>query len=45
MAVLSSYTQSGNREDLIDVVTRVAVEETPFLSSIAKTKATGTLHE
>jgi len=45
MAVLSSYTQSGNREDLIDVVTRVAVEETPFLSTIAKTKATGTLHE
>jgi len=45
MAVLSTYSQSGNKEDLIDVVTRVAVEETPFLSSIAKTKATGTLHE
>ena len=45
MAVTSTYTTAGNREDLIDVVTRVAVEETPFLSSIAKGKATGTLHE
>lgn len=45
MAVLDSYTQTGNREDLIDVVTRVAVEETPFMSSLKKTKATGTLHE
>ncbi|NOR56982.1 MAG: hypothetical protein GQ474_00485 [Sulfurimonas sp.] len=45
MAVTSTYTTAGNREDLIDVVTRVAVEETPFLSSIGKGKATGTLHE
>jgi len=45
MAILDAFTQTGNREDLIDVVTRVAVEETPLLSSIGKTKATGTLHE
>jgi len=43
MAILDAFTQTGNREDLIDVVTRVAVEETPLLSSIGKTKATGTL--
>jgi len=45
MAVLDSYTQTGNREDLINVITRVAVEETPFLSAISKTKASGRLHE
>jgi len=45
MAILDAFTQLGNREDLIDVVTRVAVEETPFLSSIGKKKATGVLHE
>jgi hypothetical protein len=45
MAVTSTYTSAGNREDLINVVTRVAVEETPFLSSIGKGKASGTLHE
>ena len=45
MAVFQSYQAIGNREDLINVVTRVAVEETPLLSSIQKTKATGVLHE
>lgn len=48
MAVTSTYTTGsagGNREDLINVLTRVAVEETPFLSSIAKGKASGTHHE
>jgi hypothetical protein len=45
MAILDSFTQLGNKEDLIDVITRVAVEETPFLSAIGKKKATGVLHE
>lgn len=45
MAVFQTYTAIGNREDLINVVTRVAVEETPLLSSISKTKATGVKHE
>jgi len=44
MAV-NTYTQVGNREDLIGVVTRIAVEETPLLSSIGKTKATAVRHE
>jgi len=45
MAVFQTYTAIGNREDLSNVVTRIAVEETPLLSSIKKTKATGVLHE
>jgi len=45
MAILDAFTQKGNKEDLIDVVTRVAVEETPFLSAIGKKKASGVLHE
>ena len=45
MAVFQTYTAIGNKEDLSPVVTRIAVEETPFLSSIKKTKATGVLHE
>jgi len=45
MALYSSTSQAGNREDLINIVTRVAYDETPLLSSIGKSKATGTLHE
>jgi hypothetical protein len=35
----------GNREDLTDVIYRISPTATPFMSSIAKTKATATLHE
>jgi hypothetical protein len=35
----------GNREDLEDVIYRVAPEETPFISNIGKAKATAILHE
>jgi len=45
MAVFQTYTAVGNNEDLSNIVTRVAVEETPLLSSIKKTKATGVKHE
>ncbi|MCK5613900.1 DUF5309 family protein [Candidatus Pacearchaeota archaeon] len=45
MAVFQTYTAIGNLEDLSPVVTRIAVEETPLLSSIKKTKATGVKHE
>lgn len=45
MAVFQTYTAIGNKEDLSPVVTRIAVEETPLLSSIKKTKATGVKHE
>jgi len=35
----------GVREDLSDIIHRVAPEKTPFISSIGKTKATNTYHE
>ena len=35
----------GNREDLSDVLTLLAPEETPILALAAKAKATSTLHE
>lgn len=35
----------GNREDLTDIIDRITPTETPFYSMIAKTKASGTLHE
>lgn len=35
----------GNREDLSDMIYRIAPTETPFMNMIRKTKATATLHE
>lgn len=42
---LTTFTAIGNREDLSDIVYDVSPAETPFLSAIPKTKATGTKHE
>jgi hypothetical protein len=35
----------GNREDLIDTITRISPTKTPFLSMCGKATATATLHE
>ena len=35
----------GNREDLIDIITRISPTKTPFLSMCGTAKATATLHE
>ena len=35
----------GNREDLTDVLTNISPTETPFLSSIGRTRASGVFHE
>jgi len=35
----------GNREDLTDVLTNISPLETPFLSSIGRTSASGVFHE
>lgn len=35
----------GNREDLSDMIYRVAAEDTPFVSNIGKTTASATYHE
>ncbi len=39
------YTAIGVREDLSNIIYQISPTETPFLSSIGKTKATNTLHE
>lgn len=41
----STYDAIGNREDLSNVIYDVSPTETPFLSSMEKTKATSTKHE
>ena len=45
MATFQTYTAIGIREDLTDVIYNISPTETPFMSSIGKTKATATYHE
>ena len=40
----TTLNQVGIREDLEDIIYRVAPEETPFTSNIGATKATNTRH-
>lgn len=42
---VTSLVSVGNREDLEDVIYRVAPEETPFVNNIGSAKATATYHE
>ena len=45
MATYQTYQSIGNREDLTDMIYDISPTETPFMSSIGKTKATATFHE
>ena len=45
MAAFQTYTQKGNREDLLDIIVNISPTETPMLSGFGKGKASGTLHE
>jgi len=45
MATYQTYTAIGMREDLSDVIYDISPTDTPFMSSIGKTKATATYHE
>jgi len=45
MPTLLTTTSVGNREDLINVITNISPEQTPFLSALGKTKATAVNHE
>lgn len=45
MATYQTYTAIGQREDLSDVIYNISPTDTPFMSSIGKTKATAVLHE
>ena len=40
----TTYDAIGNREDLSDVIYNVDPTDTPFLTSIPRTKATAVLH-
>src|SRR3546814_20955930 len=41
----TTYANVGIREDLSDIIYRVAQEETPFNNNIGTSKATATFHE
>lgn len=43
MPVTETYNASGNREDLTDILTRVAPEDTPILAMAKKRKSSATL--
>jgi hypothetical protein len=45
MPTYQTYTAIGQREDLSDVIYNISPTDTPFMSSIGKTKATATYHE
>ena len=45
MATYQTYTAIGQRQDLSDVIYDISPTDTPFMSSIGKTKATAVLHE
>lgn len=45
MATYQSYTAIGQREDLSDVIHSISPTDTPFMSSVGKTKATAVYHE
>ena len=44
-STFSSYDAVGNREDLSDIIFDISPTETPVLTAIPKSKATGTKHE
>ena len=45
MATYKQYDVVGDREDLSDVIYNISPTDTPFMSSVGKTKATAVLHE
>lgn len=45
MATYQSYQSIGNREDLTDVIYNISPTDTPFMTSVGKTKATAVYHE
>src|SRR5690349_15406212 len=42
---VATYDVTTNREDLADTVYRISPEDTPFMTSVPRTKATAVLHE
>ena len=44
-AAFATYEAIGNREDLTNVIYNISPTETPFLTTIGKSKAKATKHE
>ena len=44
-AATGNAVNAGEREDLANFISMISRDETPFLSSIGKTKATAVFHE
>ena len=42
---VSTYSTVGDREDLTDMIYDISPTETPFMSGIARDKASGVFHE
>ena len=45
MAVFQTYQTVGIREDLADIIYSISPTETPFMSGVAKARATNTSHQ
>ena len=45
MAVVTTYSAVGNREDVSDIITNITPTETPLYSMFGKTEADATYHE
>ncbi len=45
MPTFTAHSAIGQREDLTDIIYDISPTETPFMSSIGKTKATAVYHE
>jgi hypothetical protein len=45
MATFTAHDAYGNREDLTDVIYNISPTDTPFMSTVGKTKATAVYHE
>ena len=45
MATYQTHQAVGEREDLTDVIYNISPTDTPFMSSVGKSKATGVYHE
>ena len=44
-STLATYQAIGNREDLTDMIYRIAPTDTPYVSGIEREKAAATKHE
>ena len=45
MAIWNAHDAKGLREDLADVIYNISPTDTPFQSSVGRTKATAVYHE